>query len=102
MAFKEKRREERFSVDIMCTVLDDNNVRVLDISRHGIGLLGDVKLIEGKAVDLTINLDGEDMPIRGVVMNASEYNGQNRYGLEIVSHPETWLDLIYRHMLNNK
>lgn len=102
MAFKEKRREERFKVDMVCNIEDFGEINIVDISKGGVGLLGKEGLIEGKAVDLTIDLDGEQMPIRGVVVFCKEKESGVRYGVEIVKYPESWLNLIYRHMMKNR
>lgn len=102
MAFKEKRREERYRVEMTCTLPDNEEMEVLDISRHGLSLFGTVSLVSGEPIDINVNADGAILPIRAMIVNMTEIGDKIRYGLEIISHPEQWLDIIYTKMMNNR
>ncbi len=103
MAFKEKRREERYHVDMMCIVEKEHEFEVLDVSQHGISILGGKEYNMESSIDVGVEYgNGELIMVRGIIRNAVLLNGKHRYGLEITSHDDTWLHLVYAHMMDNK
>lgn len=101
MAYKEKRREKRYAVDIPCIVSEVGDMQILDVSRSGIGILGEAGLSEDKQICVTIYNDGDYIILFAHVMSMVEVENKVRYGLEIVSHNEPWLDLVYRVMMQS-
>lgn len=103
MAYKEKRREKRFDVDMSCTVKGQSpcEMKVLNISKSGIAIWGSDALTDSGGIDLEVDVGGAVIPIRAVVCNVSRLEGKARYGMEIVQSPEQWLDIIYAYTVKS-
>lgn len=104
MAYKEKRREERFNVDMRCIAgVDCVDMDVVDISLHGISIIGDADFKEEQPIDITVKCDnGGDIKLRAVVKNSIIWDGAYRYGTQIVQDSEEWMHLVYGYMIKNK
>lgn len=103
MAFKEKRREERFPVELECKISkDDVSMSVLDISLHGISISGMHQLNVDTHVDIILGSKEDPIGIGAVVRNAVTIGDKYRYGLEIMTVPDKWMNLVYSYMIANK
>lgn len=103
MAFKEKRREERYNVEIPCVVGENEDVMYTrNISLHGVGIRGSLELYENTPVDIQVVVDGNPIPLRGLVVHSHNKNDEMIYGLEIIRTPEEWINLIYEHKKLNR
>lgn len=101
MAYKEKRRERRYKVHMSCIVGNNEEMRVLDVSRHGISLLGSTMILEQEPVNIRVAADGFFVEIRAQVSNVTRADGKVRFGMEIVSSDSSWDDLIYSIMIKH-
>lgn len=103
MAYKEKRREDRYNVNMTCTIAPmSKDIKVVDVSLHGMSIVGDVDLSIDHSVDIRIKHEGNFMALRAVVRNSIIWDGDYRYGLEVIVSPESWLELVYSCMKSNK
>lgn len=103
MIFKEKRREKRYSPNLTCTILPNSEpMDVLDVSLHGMSIISDLVFSEGDLLDIQVELISVGYITVGVIIrNVTKLRGKNRYGLEINTIPEPWINFVYRLMFES-
>ena len=103
MAYKEKRREERYYVDLVGMVVPaDEIMKIIDVSLHGISVVGASELEVDHSVDITISIDDISVSVNAVVRNSIIWDGDYRYGMEISSPSDSWMDIVYSQMKRNR
>lgn len=104
MAYKEKRREGRYTINLSCIVKPgDVNMTIHDISMHGLSILGNSKFDQYQQIDVSIEPENhEPLLVRGTIRNMIDIEDNTRYGLSIQDSPETWLQFVYEHALADK
>lgn len=104
MLFREKRREKRYISDLTCTVLSTSErFNVHDVSMHGFSVIGHIHLKCGDCVSVQVDIiDIGYVNIDAIVRNETKVRGINRYGLEIIKIPDSWVNFVYRLMEKDK
>lgn len=99
MSYVDRRREVRYCVDFMCTAgVDKVEMKVNDISIHGISIIGSAIFYQLHAVDIDIKLSRfTQIQLHAVVRDCIETSNGFRYGLEIFDTPTKWLKLVSKY-----
>lgn len=98
MSYTDRRREERYSVDLSCTVGTDKvPMRVCDVSFSGVGVKGNVTLFQLHQVEVEIDIRigfSKHILLRGVVRDIQPMDDCTRYGLEVFDVPTKWIKFV--------
>lgn len=101
MSYVDRRREERYGVDLNCTVGPSRiPMKVCDVSLSGLGITGSAILYQLHQVEVEIDVHigfSNHILLRGVVRDVIPCNGYTRYCLEIFDTPNKWI----KYVLNN-
>lgn len=103
MSYVDRRREERYSVDLECTAgIDKIHMKVNDISIHGLSIIGNATFYQLHEVEIEVQIKlSKSIQIRAVVRDCSYDNSGSRYGLEIFDIPKAWIKLVQKYARRN-
>lgn len=98
VGFREKRREKRYSPDLTCKILPDSEqMKVLDVSIHGLSIKSNMRIAIGGIVRIRVDLISlGHVDVDVLVRNKTKIRRSIRYGLEICTIPDVWINFVYR------
>ena len=103
MSYVDRRREVRYCVDFSCIIHPDKiEMRVNDVSIHGISIIGGIKLYQLHSVTIEIKLGLWDkIKLKAIVRDCNLDGDSNRYGLELFDMPKKWIKLVETYARKN-